>query len=642
MVIYGTDRHILYRSRLPTWAFCHIYDHTLFSLMYFKKLFLPLACFLVPQFANANPATLVYKSTFDSVDELNNWVMEGPGVAEIDDGRLLLYSKWLPELENVEDEIDLTEPGGSNYYPYIEKWVKEREPENLEKYILKKSKSSNFNGGHLQFWNKEAHPENVLIRLKFQPANPNPLHMISFSARGVGGESIFDPSLAPRYGLGGQYMSGELTNYRISYWSGPRGTSHMRRAPGRKLTSQNLGDIPRHALEQEVQLELFRWEGRTVFKCDGETVIDWTDDDPLGDGFFSIRLMAAAKGWYDDYEVYELHEDPFTYTGQGESITSRLSAQKDIPKADDIVDGKYIVVGNREPRGILKRNVINSYKGHPVYHFSATPDVNRIELTTCYGSNLEGLSQQKLAELIATKNIYAYNNQGRYDDTITYDWYARFPEPLKEDAKGIFAQWHGRPDRTLVETPEGEIKQLPAKDYIALHKRMTFDGDQGYIGIDPETGKPNGWKIDGSSGGPIGAFKFQDGFMCLLVRNDPHPRSNNRIRIKPKPGGIQPIHKIGDKTGAVVYETPISKVPINQWIHFKVQIKYSSYSLESDKPLAPGFVKVWINEQQVADWKGDIGKNDEKGPYFKYGIYKPGADGFKVDCAGFSQTIQSL
>lgn len=263
------------------------------------------------QVSYSSPPTLEYKATFDSPEELINWVMEGPGIAEIDNGRLLLYSKWLPELEEVAEQIDLTKSGGNHYYPFIEQWVKEREPENLERYVLKKSKSSSFSGGHLQFWNKQVHPENVLIRIKFQPANPNPLHMISFSARGVGGESIFDPALHPRFGLGGQYMSGDLTNYRISYWSGPRGTSHMRRAPGRQLTSKTRGDIPRDALEKEVQLELFRWQGRTVFKCDGETLIDWTDDEPLGDGFFSIRLMATAKGWYDDYEVYELHENPF-------------------------------------------------------------------------------------------------------------------------------------------------------------------------------------------------------------------------------------------------------------------------------------------------------------------------------------------
>ena len=55
-------------------------------------------------------------------------------------------------------------------------------------------------------------------------------------------------------------------------------------------------------------------------------------------------------------------------------------------------------------------------------------------------------------------------------------------------------------------------------------ERIHIDPDQGHIGIDPKTGKPNGWKIDGSAGGPIGAFKFQDGYMCLLIRSDPSPR----------------------------------------------------------------------------------------------------------------------
>ena len=128
--------------------------------------------------------------------------------------------------------------------------------------------------------------------------------------------------------------------------------------------------------------------------------------------------------------------------------------------------------------------------------------------------------------------------------------------------------------------------------------------------------------------------------MCLLVRNDPYPRSDNTVRIKPKPGGIRPYQKLGNKSGGVAYELPISEVPINQWIHFTVEIKYSSYDIESNKALTSGHVKVWMNGKQVADWKGDVGKNDEKGPYFKYGINKPGTDGFKVDCAGFTQTVQ--
>ena len=135
--------------------------------------------------------------------------------------------------------------------------------------------------------------------------------MITFCGRGLNGEDVFDPKLRPRYGVSTQYMHGDIQNYRISYWTGPRGTINMRRAPGRELTAEVAGDVPTYALDREVQLELIRWQGRIVFKVDGQTLADWTDDAPFGDGFFSLRLMAAAKGWYDDYEVYRLLENPF-------------------------------------------------------------------------------------------------------------------------------------------------------------------------------------------------------------------------------------------------------------------------------------------------------------------------------------------
>ncbi|HNX52809.1 MAG TPA: DUF1961 family protein [Pontiellaceae bacterium] len=263
----------------------------------------------------AEPPTPVYKCSFDTPDVLNDWVMEGPGVAEVKDGRLLIYSKWQPELEKIKDRVPLLDPGGDKYFPFIEQWVKEREPEMLPKYMSAATasgkKSGDFAGGHIQYWNKHSHPANFLIRIKFQAASPWPLHMMTFCARGLHGESIFDPGLAPRYGLAAQYMFGDFSNYRISYWSGTRGTCNMRRAPGRKLTATDSVDLPAYAMERPVQLEIIRWNGRVVFTCDGKKLVDWTDDEPLGDGFFSLRLMAAAKGWYDDYEVYELHQNPF-------------------------------------------------------------------------------------------------------------------------------------------------------------------------------------------------------------------------------------------------------------------------------------------------------------------------------------------
>jgi hypothetical protein len=259
--------------------------------------------------------TLVYRNDFDSASSLDDWVMEGPGVAEIDSGRLLIHSKWQSNLEEIQGQIDLRESGGGQYYSFLQQWVEESEPEMLDKYMLTKDGNSRFIGGHVQYWNKVPHPENFLIRIRFQPACLFPLHMVSFCGRGLNGEDVLDPSLAPRFGLGGQYMNGDIQNYRISYWTGTRGTINMRRAPGRVLVDGVEGHLPMSALEKEVLLEIYRFEGKVVFKCDGETKLEWTDPDPLSAGSFSLRLMAAAKGWYDQYEVYELHSDPFDPEG---------------------------------------------------------------------------------------------------------------------------------------------------------------------------------------------------------------------------------------------------------------------------------------------------------------------------------------
>merc|ERR1712110_752580 len=36
-----------------------------------------------------------------------------------------------------------------------------------------------------------------------------------------------------------------------------------------------------------------------------------------------------------------------------------------------------------------------------------------------------------------------------------------------------------------------------------------------------------------------------------------------------------------------------------------------------------GTIKVWINNRQIIDFTGPIGRNDARTPYFKTGIYNP-------------------
>ncbi|TKG96305.1 hypothetical protein EYV94_03345 [Puteibacter caeruleilacunae] len=331
------------------------------------------------------------------------------------------------------------------------------------------------------------------------------------------------------------------------------------------------------------------------------------------------------------------HDDSHAHKKEGAvEITTRLSAQQDVATADQIIDNTWIVVGNKAPDGIVTREEVDN---KPIYHFQATGKANRIEFTSCFGNekDLKGKSKEEIELLKAIKSAYEYSDQGNYGETVTYEWKALFPEKMEKGKGAIFAQWHGRPDRTLVKDPNGNMKHWDKKAFVSMLDTMYFEKN---IGISKKTGKPNGWIVEQSAGGPIGAFHFREDYMYLMIRGECNRMSDPTFKVKPKPG--QHLNKVigrDGKYGTIVFERPSSEIPINEWINFKVRIKYSKYSLVEDKTLETGSVEVWMNGEKVADWKGDVGKNDKHGPYFKFGIYKPGPNGFKVDCSEYKQTI---
>jgi heparin lyase len=349
--------------------------------------------------------------------------------------------------------------------------------------------------------------------------------------------------------------------------------------------------------------------------------------------FIIITLGTACKQAQNKVKT-ETTKKPFN--NNIKELTFRSTAQTDLGTPENTVDGKWMIVGNRNPKGKVYREDTNE---GPVYYFEATGDANRIEFTPKFGNeeNLKGVSEEKRNMLKQVKNLYNYDYEGENGETVTYEWSARFPEKMEKDKGGIFAQWHGSPDRTLVKSPNGKYHYLAVEKFVAMLDTMYFNK---HTGISKVTGKPNGWLVDNSAGGPVGSFQFRDDYMFLIIRSDANRISNNIEKVRPKPGKhLNRIIGKNGKYGTIVFEKLASEVPINQWIDFKVQIKYTKYSTEADEVLESGFVKVWMNGEQVADYKGDVGKNDLHGTYFKFGIYKPSPNGFKVDCKNYKQTI---
>lgn len=138
----------------------------------------------------------LYQTSFDDPAALEDWKLEGGLRMSVADGNLVLESK----------------PGSIQSEP---------------------------NANHLVCWLSKEIPADFLLEFSVRPENRKQgLNIVFFNARGLRGESIFDPTLAPRDGLFKQYHSGDLNCYHISYWAARRGTANLRKNRGFHLAAE--------------------------------------------------------------------------------------------------------------------------------------------------------------------------------------------------------------------------------------------------------------------------------------------------------------------------------------------------------------------------------------------------------------------
>ncbi|MCT4601641.1 MAG: YesU family protein [Marinifilum sp.] len=250
--------------------------------------------------------TLFYQCNFDNKSSLEDWVMEGPGIARVKKGKLEIYSRYHKKVyrKMKKGKVVFEEDSPKWYQYYVDGLAKKAEP---ELYPIYKS-GKVFRGGHLVYWNKIKTPENYVIEFDFQSPIPYPLHMIMFSATGENGEDVFDPLLKPRCGIAGQYTKGDLHNYRISFLAPKRGTANMRKCPGRRLVVKGE-DKTLKDLTGKHHMKVVKWKDQIEFRINDELIFLYKDDQKdktLGGGQTAIRLMVPARGYYDNYKIYEL------------------------------------------------------------------------------------------------------------------------------------------------------------------------------------------------------------------------------------------------------------------------------------------------------------------------------------------------
>lgn len=178
----------------------------------------------------------VYETEFDNPEELDNWLLEGGLSAKIEKGVLILESRNLPDTERR-------------------------------------------NQDHLVYWLKQEIPADFLLEFTVRPQDRNKgLNIIFFNARGVNGESIFDPRLEARDGLFKSYTKGDLNSYHISYWSGGRGHANVRKNRGFQLVASGKDMITTGISKSFQKISLYKRSGHIRMAVDDIIAIRYEDD----------------------------------------------------------------------------------------------------------------------------------------------------------------------------------------------------------------------------------------------------------------------------------------------------------------------------------------------------------------------------
>lgn len=340
------------------------------------------------------------------------------------------------------------------------------------------------------------------------------------------------------------------------------------------------------------------------------------------------------------------------------SITTRVNVQSDSARQADITGREWVAVGINRPYAI-QLDSTRLIDGAPSYRFELKDDDNslegyskgstkgRAELSYCYATSADysGLPDKTYLLDQALKMVYARGKgQCPQGTKWRYSFSIYVPSTLSPEVNTIFAQWHGMPSRTLVQNPKGKIMLLTREQFQRLNETMLFVKDKGYQKIQSinkegkqtiKKGKLTGWKIE-QGGYPPLAFGFSDGMFYIKANSDSKWMTDKTDRTLAGPLKneiMQPIRSTY-KISTIAYKCPFNEFPKDTWVSFTVDIDWSQYGGPNNKLERMGMLDVAmryrqqnaqktkhiVNNQPIA-----LGRNDDHGYYFKFGIYRTGS-----------------
>lgn len=356
-------------------------------------------------------------------------------------------------------------------------------------------------------------------------------------------------------------------------------------------------------------------------------------------------------------------------------LVERVNVQTDTAELHQVIDQRWVAVGIPKPSAIC-RDHTRLFNAEPSVRFTLGVNDNtlsgyskgetkgRAEFSYCYATSkdFEGVSSEDYQKEQIVKTVY-HHGKGITEQASkwSYTFSIYVPGDLSREVSTIFAQWHGMPDRTLVTTPDGEVKRLSIDEFVKMADTVVIKKDKAYTRIDTgkkgkrryKAGEPTGWKIE-QGGYPPLAFGFSGGWFYIKANSDRRwfTDKSDRCNASAAKYGAMQSEESEFKTSTIAYREAFEAFPKNQWVTFNIEIDWTKYSGEDEKILEPGRLDV-VMEYEKNPKKASkkisrhivnnetilIGRNDKDGYYFKYGIYRVGGSSEPVsyNLAGFKQ-----
>ncbi|VFB14504.1 Heparin lyase [Bacteroides heparinolyticus] len=353
-------------------------------------------------------------------------------------------------------------------------------------------------------------------------------------------------------------------------------------------------------------------------------------------------------------------------------LTERVNVQADSARTKQIIDNRWVAVGTNKPHTI-QSDYSRPFQGKPSYRFELKQEDNtlegyakgetkgRAELCYCYAvaDDFRNHPEEEYHSAQKMKTVYHYGKgscpQGA---SMSYTFSVYISRDLDQNVSTIFAQWHGMPSRTLVSDPSGKVMRLSVKEFLELEKRMIFKKDTAHDKIAKvnaqgdtvyKAGKPNGWLIE-QGGYPPLAFGFSQGYFYIKANSDRKWLTDKTDRCNANPDKAEIMKPVTSayKASTIAYKIPFEHFPKDCWVTFRVNIDWTLYGKEKETVLRNGLLDVTMSYRQaekevkrhiVNNEKILIGRNDEEGYYFKFGIYRVGNSTTPVcyNLAGYEQ-----